>query len=197
MIKSLSFIFLLVLPSSLLAQRGHYAGTRTQGYKDRYVAQTDEELANRFQTTDTGTTQRLPVNAHGDRGLVDRIAQMPRENQPFWYINANILEAQRQSPFPIVQGQSMQQAQGQLSTQGGQVQQQNLQGQGQVQAQNAGQNFQGQGQVQQTQENQGQGVQTQLTGGNLNNRANDFGSGFQNHHHHGRAPFAGSGHFSH
>lgn len=182
MIKSLSFIFLLVLPSSLLAQRGHYAGTRTQGYKDRYVAQTDEELANRFQTTDTGTTQRLPVNAHGDRGLVDRIAQMPRENQPFWYINANILEAQRQSPFPIVQGQSMQQAQGQLSTQGGQVQQQNLQGQGQVQ---------------QTQGNQGQGVQTQLTGSNLNNRANDFGSGFQNHHHHGRAPFAGSGHFSH
>lgn len=108
MTNLLPFTFLIILPS-ILAQRGHYAGSRTQGYKDKYVSQTDEQLANRFQVNEVnGTTQRIPVNAHGDRGLVDRIAQMPREKQPFWYINANILEAQRNSPFPIVQGQSVQ-----------------------------------------------------------------------------------------
>lgn len=108
MANLLSITFLIILPS-IIAQRGYYSGSRSQGYKDKHVPQTDEQLANRFQTSDTsGTTQRIPVNAHGDRGLVDRIAQMPRDKQPFWYINANILEAQRQAPFPIVQGQNIQ-----------------------------------------------------------------------------------------
>lgn len=98
------FIFIFLFPC-ILAQRGSYAGLRSQGYKDRYISKTEEQQTNGFQPGgNLNTIQRIPVNAHGDRGLVDQIALMPRENQPFWYINANILESQRQSPFPIVQG---------------------------------------------------------------------------------------------
>ncbi|XP_063706049.1 uncharacterized protein LOC134835115 [Culicoides brevitarsis] len=91
---------LLVIGVPLIfAQRGSYAGSRSQGYKDRY-RQPEMRVSD--------STDPIPVNAHGDRGLVDRIALMPRENQPFWYINAKALEAQRQSPFPILNGDNLQ-----------------------------------------------------------------------------------------
>lgn len=44
------------------------------------------------------TTQRLPIEANGDRDLVDRLSKLPIDNQPFWLINWQALEAHRENP---------------------------------------------------------------------------------------------------
>ena len=80
-------------------QRPSYAGTRPIGRP---------ELANRFQTAESTTvdvanrigdssttTQRIPVDALGDHDLVDRLNDWPRENRPFWLLNAYHIEQQR------------------------------------------------------------------------------------------------------
>lgn len=45
-----------------------------------------------------GTTPRLPLEAQGDRELVERLSKLPIDKQPFWFINWQALEAQRQNP---------------------------------------------------------------------------------------------------
>lgn len=45
-----------------------------------------------------GTTERLPIEANGDRDLVDRLSKLPIDQQPFWFINWQALEANRQKP---------------------------------------------------------------------------------------------------
>lgn len=65
-------------------------------------------LGNRIGAEDTNasapafstTTQRtipfdLPVDAHGDIDLVNRIMTWPREKQPFWFINWQAIQAHR------------------------------------------------------------------------------------------------------
>lgn len=53
----------------------------------------------RFGADDRSTTtQRLPVEALGDRDLVNRISKLPVDQQPFWFINWQALEAHRQKP---------------------------------------------------------------------------------------------------
>lgn len=103
----LIFIAVTCLIQELTAQRGFYSGFRPQGYKDQFVPQTQQTLEDRFQANVplTGTeitSQRpaLPVNAHGDQGLIDRLNQLPRDKQPFWFINYQQLEAQRGQAFP-------------------------------------------------------------------------------------------------
>lgn len=88
-----------------LAQRGSYAGGRPQGYKDKYTPQTSQIIADRFGEDNRvdGTTQRLPIAAHGDVAYVDRLNSLPLEKRPFWFINYQAIEAAQQSPFPIVQ----------------------------------------------------------------------------------------------
>lgn len=91
----------------LTAQRGFYSGARPQGYKDKPQAQ--QTVEDRFEAnvpligTQAATQRPLPVNAHGDQGLIDRLNQLPRENQPFWFVNYQQLEAQRGQAF---QGQA-------------------------------------------------------------------------------------------
>lgn len=174
--KSLFFILTIFLLDMSFAQRGHYSGMRTQGYKDKFVPKTDEQLAVQYQSNRPQTGNELisgssgmPVNAHGDRQLVDRIRQMPRDKQPFWYINADILEAQRNAPFPVVQSQ-------------------NTQGQGLVQNQPSNQGLM---------TNQDLGTQNQMMNTNLNNRGSDFGLGGTQFGfgHNSRSPFAGSSSF--
>lgn len=46
----------------------------------------------------TTTTQRLPVEALGDRELVDRLSKLPKDKQPFWLLNWQALEAMRENP---------------------------------------------------------------------------------------------------
>lgn len=101
------FVFVATcLIQELTAQRGFYSGARPQGYKDQYIPQTQQNLEDRFQASapvaGTTATQRppLPINAHGDQGLIDRLNQLPRDKQPFWFINYQQLEAQRGQAFP-------------------------------------------------------------------------------------------------
>jgi hypothetical protein len=37
----------------------------------------------------------LPIDAHGDVDLVNRIKTWPRDKQPFWYINWQAIQAHR------------------------------------------------------------------------------------------------------
>jgi len=45
---------------------------------------------------------QLPVDAHGDREWVNYLSQLPVENQPFWFINYQAIEAHRNSSRPNV-----------------------------------------------------------------------------------------------
>lgn len=86
------------------AQRPFYAGSRPIGVPDlasRFGDDSSEsassrpEIGNRNGFGDGGTTIRIPIDARGDVNLVNRINQWPRENQPFWYINADHIEKHR------------------------------------------------------------------------------------------------------
>lgn len=46
-------------------------------------------------TTTTIIPLDLPVDAHGDIDLVNRIKTWPRDKQPFWYINWQAIQAHR------------------------------------------------------------------------------------------------------
>ncbi|KMQ96767.1 translation initiation factor if-2 [Lasius niger] len=46
-------------------------------------------------TTTTIIPYDLPVDAHGDVDLVNRIKTWPRDKQPFWYINWQAIQAHR------------------------------------------------------------------------------------------------------
>ena len=78
------------------------------------------ELAYRFRTNETttisplgnrlgsdGTTRKIPVDARGDPELVDRLNTWPQQNKPFWLINAEAIEAQRNSGRPNPQGNNV------------------------------------------------------------------------------------------
>ncbi|KAK9758484.1 hypothetical protein QE152_g365 [Popillia japonica] len=99
-------IALLPIIATTMSQRPPYAGSRPIGVP---------ELHNRFRTEETASTtpvplgnrlgegsnnqianEKIPVDALGDRELVDRLQQWPRENQPFWLLNAEAIEAHRQ-----------------------------------------------------------------------------------------------------
>ncbi|KPI98640.1 PREDICTED: uncharacterized protein LOC106126583 [Papilio xuthus] len=82
-------------------QRPFFAGSRPIGYPEvEKPSTTADQLGNRFGE---GTTQRLPLEAQGDRDLVDRLSKLPLDKQPFWLINWQALEAHRQQPqsYPI------------------------------------------------------------------------------------------------
>lgn len=103
---------------AITAQRPSFAGTSPKGFPS---------LANRFKDPNetatlenrvgetTSTTGRIPVDALGDNQLVNRLNQWPRENRPFWLLNADHIEAARntnktpvnvQSRSSFVSGQS-------------------------------------------------------------------------------------------
>lgn len=80
------------------AQRPSYAGTGPKGFPslaDRFKDPNDTAaLENRIGEV-TSTTGKIPVDALGDGQLVDRLNQWPRENRPFWLLNADHIEASR------------------------------------------------------------------------------------------------------
>jgi len=95
------------------AQRAPFAGSRPNGYKDRLQpdngSSTTNNIANngiadRFGgNTNNGvveTTQRLPHLALGDREVVDRLNTFPIDQRPFWLINAEAIEAQKNQGRP-------------------------------------------------------------------------------------------------
>lgn len=89
----------------MYCQRSPYAGRRPTGYKNRFTpetlaANTDNGIGNRFGGTidplaPTTTTQRIPYDAHGDYALVNQLNRLPVDQRPFWLINYEAIEAQR------------------------------------------------------------------------------------------------------
>lgn len=98
------FAIIFCLIEFSLGQRGHYGGSRSQGYHDKYIPQVDADITNTRIGSSIGTNSPspIPVNAHGDSALVARLSSFPAENRPFWFLNYQLLEAQRgqQSPVP-------------------------------------------------------------------------------------------------
>lgn len=96
------------------AQRPHYAGQRPTGYHDRFntIENTTTAAAaaapaaavpldNRFggstggATATTTTPTRVPTGALGDLALLDYYNQRPVEQRPFWLVNYEAIEAQK------------------------------------------------------------------------------------------------------
>ncbi|CAH2043436.1 unnamed protein product, partial [Iphiclides podalirius] len=63
----------------------------------RFPASSNSGLGNRFGD-EQGTTQRLPLEALGDRNLVNRLSRLPVDKQPFWFINWRAYEENRMRP---------------------------------------------------------------------------------------------------
>lgn len=91
------------------AQRAPFAGSRPNGYKDRLQTvnasnNAPNGIADRFgENTNTGvagTTEKLPHLALGDRDIVDRLNEFPVDQRPFWLINAQAIEAQKNQGRP-------------------------------------------------------------------------------------------------
>lgn len=91
------------------AQRPSFAGTSPKGFPslaDRFKDPNDSAtLENRIGEI-TSTTGRIPVDALGDGQLVNRLNQWPRENRPFWLLNADHIEASRNTNTRPVNVQS-------------------------------------------------------------------------------------------
>lgn len=90
----------------IYAQRSPYAGRRPTGYKNRLTPETlaatenNDGIGNRFggqidPLAPTTTTQRIPYDAHGDHELVNHLNRLPIDQRPFWLINYEAIEAQR------------------------------------------------------------------------------------------------------
>ncbi|KAG5891251.1 hypothetical protein JTB14_019659 [Gonioctena quinquepunctata] len=103
-----SILLLGTILTTAMAQRPSFAGTRPIGvpelatrFKNNDTSASpasgaDPDLANRFGSNNSsGNGMNIPVDARGDENLVKRLQSWPRENQPFWLINADAIEAQR------------------------------------------------------------------------------------------------------
>lgn len=91
-----------------VAQRPPYAGKRPIGVPElasRFrpegesstsitATQADNSLSNRLGE-DSANGEKLPVDALGDADLVNRLKQWPRDQQPFWLLNAAAIEEHR------------------------------------------------------------------------------------------------------
>ncbi|XP_013200890.2 uncharacterized protein LOC106143374 [Amyelois transitella] len=99
---SATLIVLSTLVLGCLAQRSPYAGKNPIGYPqlDPTTTTTSADgLGNRFGEDDvTTTTERLPIEANGDRALYNRLKKLPLDKQPFWLINWLALEELRKNP---------------------------------------------------------------------------------------------------
>lgn len=92
------------------AQRPFYAGTRGTAYNNGLVIPPQQApLDSRFgeendqiPTNQQGvSTQRIPVEANGDKTLVDILKRRPIDQQPFWLINWMAIEAQKNNGRPL------------------------------------------------------------------------------------------------
>ncbi|KAM3965762.1 uncharacterized protein ACR2FA_000088 [Aphomia sociella] len=101
MSSAATFIVLSALAGICLCQRPSYAGRFPIGYPSldstTTTTTTGGGLDNRFGDVVT-TTERLPIEANGDRDLVLRLKKLPIDKQPFWLINWVHLEEMRKNP---------------------------------------------------------------------------------------------------
>ncbi|KAF7269554.1 hypothetical protein GWI33_017445 [Rhynchophorus ferrugineus] len=81
-----------------MAQRPSYAGSSPKGYPELASRFRDDDtvnINNRVGETTPEVNPNLPTDARGDADLVKRVSEWPRENQPFWFINAQHIEQHR------------------------------------------------------------------------------------------------------
>ena len=78
-----------VLIAAVKAQRPFYAGLSPIGYP----AVEADLISNRF-----GEDDDFPIDARGDRNLINRLDALPVNNQPFWYLNWRQYDALRRNP---------------------------------------------------------------------------------------------------
>ncbi|XP_057653000.1 uncharacterized protein LOC130891924 [Diorhabda carinulata] len=92
------FVVIAVFIVATSAQRPSFAGS---GPKSSILGSSGStstvNLNSRFNTVDS-TSERIPIDARGDVDLVNRIKTWPRENWPYWYVNAEVIEKQRGTP---------------------------------------------------------------------------------------------------
>ncbi|XP_063365275.1 uncharacterized protein LOC134653842 [Cydia amplana] len=94
MVANIVIIFMVV--AACVAQRPFYA-RRPIGYPVLEQPSTESSgIGDRFANGETTTTQRLPIEALGDRALVDQLSKLPVDKQPFWLLNWRALEQHRQ-----------------------------------------------------------------------------------------------------
>jgi hypothetical protein len=110
----------LSITSSVLSQRPFYAGLRPSANKNRLEesqkVMDDSGLLNRFGGSNaagsTTTKSNLPADALGDSYLISLLETYPIDQQPFWYINRNVIEARRNNhltsanQLPVIQRSS-------------------------------------------------------------------------------------------
>ncbi|XP_028171047.1 uncharacterized protein LOC114360519 [Ostrinia furnacalis] len=84
-------VVLALMATLVQAQRPSFAGTRSIGFPQ--IEADTQLLSNRF-----GEDEPVPIEAKGDRVLINTIEKMPVESRPFWYINAVQYDSLRNKP---------------------------------------------------------------------------------------------------
>ncbi|XP_013140747.1 PREDICTED: uncharacterized protein LOC106105068 [Papilio polytes] len=94
---SLPVLLLIASFSFVVCQRPPYAGKHPIGYPE-VETPSDPEAESIDLPFDS-----LPLEARGDRELVARLIKLPVDKQPFWLLNWEALEWNRQNPqtYPI------------------------------------------------------------------------------------------------
>lgn len=85
------------------AQRSPYAGSRPAGTYDSFIPSTttgNPNVANRndLSGSEAPVTQRLPNQVNGDVGYYHYLLSLPKDQQPFWLINHQQIEAHNSQP---------------------------------------------------------------------------------------------------
>lgn len=96
------FVILIAICIAVDAQRSPFAGSRGNGYKDRFVSDNDA-IGTRFGETPRSRTigstrTRLPHDAYGDEYIVNYYNSVPVDRRPYWLLNQQQIEAQRGTP---------------------------------------------------------------------------------------------------
>lgn len=110
-LRFVSIVIGTMLVAASFAQRSPYAGSRPQGYKDRFrpstAAVVDNDIGSRFGNGNTATAnlispaptpsrQRIPIELQHDREAFNIYNRFPEYKRPFWILNYRTLEAHRQ-----------------------------------------------------------------------------------------------------
>uniref|UniRef100_A0A1B0BPC2 Uncharacterized protein n=1 Tax=Glossina palpalis gambiensis TaxID=67801 RepID=A0A1B0BPC2_9MUSC len=72
-------------------------------FSGRFGETDNESTASTIAST---TMQKLPLDAQGDQLLIDRLNRLPEDRRPFWLLNYQAIEAQRNSSVANVAGGS-------------------------------------------------------------------------------------------
>ncbi|CAH1121998.1 unnamed protein product [Ceutorhynchus assimilis] len=100
----MKYLIFLSFVGLAMSQRPTYAGASPKGYPElasRFKDSTEDQnltqvnssisVANRIGEGDD-QSQNIPLDARGDVNLVNRLNNWPRDNRPFWLLNAQHIE---------------------------------------------------------------------------------------------------------